>query len=139
MIWHHSTSLQRTSAFSLYPFFTSACIFLWNCVNMGMIAASFLWACILCYHFVTITHKIHTTLSNSTAALSYVDLIKVNRLWCSFPYLDESWLDVFIIHKLWEDEEFFPEKLICEVDSSIHDTCTVSTDGVGNVTDVDCV
>lgn len=46
---------------------------------------------------------------------------------------------MFIVHELREDEELLTKELICEVDGGVHDPCTVGTDGVGNVADVDGV
>ena len=54
-------------------------------------------------------------------------------------YLDEPCLDVLIVQKLRKDEEFLAQKLVSEVDSGVHDSRTVCSDGVGDVTDVDGV
>lgn len=54
-------------------------------------------------------------------------------------YLDQPCLDVLIVKKLREDEEFLAQKLVREVDGSVHDSRAVSSDGVRNVTDVDGV
>ena len=54
-------------------------------------------------------------------------------------YLDEPCLDVLIVQKLRKDEEFLAQKLVSEVDSGVHDSRAVCSDGVGDVTDVDGV
>ena len=54
-------------------------------------------------------------------------------------YLDEPCLDVLIVKKLRKDEEFLAKKLVSEVDSGVHDSRAVCSDGVGNVADVDGV
>ena len=54
-------------------------------------------------------------------------------------YLDQPGLDVFIVQELWKCEKFLSEELISEIDSCIHYSTTVCSDGVGNVADVDGV
>lgn len=40
-------------------------------------------------------------------------------------YLEQSGLDVLIIHELGEDEEFLPQKLVCEIDLKKVNTCAL--------------
>lgn len=54
-------------------------------------------------------------------------------------YLYQPCLNVLIVKKLWKDEEFLAQKLIGEVDGSVHNSRPVSSDGVRNMTDVDGV
>ena len=46
---------------------------------------------------------------------------------------------MFIIEELREDAELLPEELVGEVDGGVDDACAMSSDGVGNVSDADCV
>ena len=46
---------------------------------------------------------------------------------------------MFIVEELWKYEELLPEKLVSEVDSSVHYTWAMCSDGIGNMTNVDGV
>lgn len=60
-------------------------------------------------------------------------------MWYRPNVFDESRLDVVIIKELGKRKETPSKELVCEVDGRVHDTKTVRSDGVGNVTNIDCV
>ena len=46
---------------------------------------------------------------------------------------------MFIVEELWKYEELLPEKLVSEVDSGVHYTWAMCSDGIGNMTNIDGV
>lgn len=43
---------------------------------------------------------------------------------------------MFVIEKLWKNEELLAQELISEIHSCIHNSWSVSSDGVGDMTNV---
>jgi hypothetical protein len=54
-------------------------------------------------------------------------------------YFENSAFDVFIVQKLWENEEFLSQKLVCKIHSRVHDSWAMGSDRVRDVPNVDRV
>lgn len=52
---------------------------------------------------------------------------------------DQSGLNVLVIHELAEDVKLLAQELVGEIHCCVHNASAVGSDGVGDVSNVDCV